>query len=296
MHEKANSAAALVNMPPFDGEPTPDQVDLCRERGTSPASARTQSSSSDILTGSEHDLIDEDANEEQGVVESKIRLLPACWKYHGHLAKGKARENKPDTSPHTAYRCGDQELCFQHILLPPSAAGTSHRLITASPEEDLKRWLLTPNDTLDGTNEERKRDFVLNDARYDGAIISSALDLAMSQTRAEMAHIESLLSYAARQPYKLSFRFNDDLSSFSDREVATKGSMQGSEADREKLGTELVCAVKDFDFLRERAAWVSGQILRCKVERAREGDWAEIGWLLEMGVVDEWWVGEECVV
>lgn len=298
-HEKTKSIEGSTEVSPSGSDLTLNEIDLCSESGPSPASSGSRSPSSTVLLDSEHDPSDEEDPKDTAVVESNARLIPACWEYHPLFSKGKgkgkARADSPPTSAKQTYHCGDWEICYQHVILPlPAAEGASYRLVTSHPEEDLKRWLLTPNDALDGTNGQRTLDFVLSDPRYDRHMLLSALKLAIEQIRAEMTHIDSLLSYAARLPYDLSFCWNDDFSSIFDRETDLKCILP--EADRESLGEELFRATEDLDFLKERASWVCEGILRCKVEAAKGGNGAEVEWLVGMGVVDEGWVGENCCV
>lgn len=282
-HDKADASTDLVETSPPSKEHT---ADLYAEHWSSPMSSRSPRSSFRSFGSHVQDRSDDEDSDSTAVVESTARLIPACWQYHPLHHKGKDRSNTSVTSPKQPYLCGEWEFCYEHVIVPPPAAGTSYRISTTDPKEDLERYVLNPNDALDGTNETRTQDFVLKDGRYDRGMLFSALEMTVEQIRAEVAHIGSLFDYAARMPYDLSFRFDDEevLGSIALRETTILCSLL--DADREKLGGELIGAVEDLDFLKERAAWVGARIVGCNIELARMGDWAEIAWLTRMGAVD----------
>lgn len=224
-------------------------------------------------------------------MESNVRLIPACWQPHG-LSKGKRREDDNSDWSVDDHQCGwnESHACEKAILTTCEETPT-YRLTTSNPEEDLKRWLLTPNDTLTTATDVRDPR-VVEDPRYTHTILLSLLNLAIISIRAKVAHIRSLTEYAARPPYEKVYRANDSLEErYHDVQASSF-----ADADRETLERRLLKAAYELRCLRARAANMSKCIEGFKVAEARDGDWAEIGDLLRLGAVDEEWVRNECYV
>lgn len=268
----------------FNDDPSRRALEIPRRSSLTPSADRIDS----VVTTTPTEPSDEDGASSDGqVVESKVRLIPACFRHHGAI-----RSKDKDQILHgrqQRYNCGRHRACYDAMIVPIVAQPSAYRLTTAFAEEDLKRWVLTPNDTLDGTTEDRHL-ASLQDPRYTDAMLSSTLDLAVREIQHEIAHINSLVEYAARPPYRrfLCLKRGEAEAEFF---AATSPAVMG----RAELERTLLDAVALLDYLREKAARFSKMVLELKEEKAKGGNWAEVADLLRMGAVDVEWVDEKCV-
>lgn len=146
-----------------------------------------------------------------------------------------------------------------------------YQLTTHDPEEDLKRWLLMPNESLDGVTEKRteKRNVgFFRDKRYTSDILVFTLLVAIDEIGAESAHIDSLEGYLQHKPYWSSPPLQKV--GRSDFLEITAVHMEGVE--RRKLGHALLRAVTQLDLLRDRAERLCGSIGEYKEYEAVDGD------------------------
>lgn len=220
-----------------------------------------------------------------------MRLIPACWQSHG-ASKGKRREDDSSVWSADDHQCAwsTTHNC-QEAVLTISDEAPAYRLTTSNPEEDLKRWPLTLDDSLTTTTDLRDPSVVQN-PRYTHATLFSVCNLAITSIQAQLAHIRSLTAYAARTPYSKIYRTHDSAGErYRDLQASSF-----ADTDREKLERRVLKAAHELRCLHTRAVHMSGCLQEFKVEGARGAEWVEIGDLLWLGAVGERWVREECHV
>lgn len=211
------------------------------------------------------------------------KLASASTGAHGTLRSSDENADESDAN--------DSDDGEEAAQLPAITDPTSFRLTTACAEEDLRRWVVTLNESLQGPSKLPRAIGFVKDRRFTEKMLINALDLAIRQIRCEVEHVRSLVEYARRQPYKRHLRFDeDDFARYANVDAKTFARVK-----RRNVGVLLFEAAEDLDFLRTRAEVYSKRILVYKKDEAKDGDWAEIADLLRLGAVDEEWVDKHCV-
>ena len=194
--------------------------------------------------------------------------------------KGKARADQP------------RWLLFREQAFN-NASPEDFRLQSADAVHDLRRWLISPNSRLDGSQMERNTGFLGNE-RFTINQLQDAMVFAIQEIRNEHDHIISLVEYGQRSPYNITFRF--PIAPEADQRYFEMEPDDLIGAPREGLEEDLLLAAKEIDYLREVSEHSAKEILGRKKAVARFGNTAEIEALLRLGVTMEEWVQKECVV
>ncbi|KAK3722778.1 hypothetical protein LTR37_002350 [Vermiconidia calcicola] len=233
---------------------------------------------------------DNDIVENQAVFQASIALRPACYANHGgHKLKG--RDGGPRNYPLRAQYCCTMAVCNKAVVSPQSAGASYIRLETRDSRYDLRRWLQTPNSRLCGGEDDRDVDF-LKSERFDYCDVLECLLDAIDDIRNEHAHIESLLSYAARIPYSLHFK--QPVAGRADPNYLTMEPEHFEGVPRSGLEDDLVDAALEIDYLKGISEAIGRKIFQGKIKAAKEGLWAETQALLKCGVISQQWADNEC--
>ena len=250
--------------------------------------------SSSLIIEIDSDSTDDDDDQPITMHEPTVALRPQCFKVHiGFKGKGRANDKVDRHLPwHT---CGKYVACHEANFSPRSATPSYLRLRTNDPEHDIKRWITTPNESLNGGSEDRSTFGFLDDSRFTIPLLQSTLRFAIAECKYEHQKMAHLDDHGRRFPYRVNVK---ELPVAPEADPAYLNVPDEQDfthvTGREELLDMLVHAANELDYLRQMTERHAQRILKRKMTLARNGNAGEADLLVEQGFVGWEWVEEEC--
>lgn len=187
-------------------------------------------------------------------------LIPACSNFY-LVTKGKAATIKPVSGWLWETKCsfGNASTCTHGKLIGDDLPTPATRFLHETPLDDLKTWLYDPH-TLDGDRTARTKT-LLQHPKFGDKDLQSIMCLALREIMDAHVDIESLMEYAAREPYMLAIGDpapQANLDYFDMRPEDFEG------APRWGLEGDVFEAALEVDYLREVVEWLKGQIRKAR--------------------------------